>query len=420
MTTCLYGQGARLVLNGDPYVVFDTTSAATTYIVVDNPATDAITTTPAGRGNIVSEREKNRIRWTQAATTGTYTIPFTTRSNVKIPLVVTKTTTGAVAATSSMVFATYNWKGTTTSANAWNNLLYKPSDVTHMNDYPTGSVNNSANAVDRFWIIDPSQATFNYTTLPAVTLTFNYDPAELVAPNTATAATIGAQRFKTATQQWGDMMPQGTAAAGQVSGAAIAAGDFFRSWTLASVVTPLPIQLVAWNGTCKGETVELSWTTASEQDNDHFTIEKSADAATWTEIGQVQGAGNHSGMLHYSFIDQDGKGLAYYRLSQTDLDGTTATFDVIAAGCDAPDGIEIVNAWDDGDDLNVVVSSTLDGMYDLSLMDTQGKVMTVRPSQVINTGATTLKVNKGTIATGVYVVQLQNASNVMTRRVILR
>lgn len=414
---------ARLILNGDPYIVFDTVSTGDTYLVVANPATNAITTVPAGAGNIVSEREKNRIRWVNATGTGAYTVPFTTRSNVKIPLVVTKTAAGSGPVNvASMVFATYNWKGATTSGNAWNNFDYKPSDVTHMNDLATGASNNSRNVVDRFWIIDPVQAGFAYTSAPPITLTFSYDPSDInLAGNTGLNPTLmGIQRFHTSTQQWGDMSPQGTLGVNQVANANITSGNFYRSWTIASTISPLPIQLVSWEGECKGGIVQLEWTTATEQDNDHFTIEKSPDAVTWAEIGQVQGAGNSNSMLHYAFNDEDGKALSYYRLSQTDIDGTRKTFDVIAAGCDAPDGIDIVNAWDDGNDLNVVVSSTLDGVYELTLMDMQGKVLITRPSQVINTGATTLKVDKQGIATGMYMVQLHNVANVMSRRVMLQ
>lgn len=52
-------------------------------------------------------------------------------------------------------------------------------------------------------------------------------------------------------------------------------------------------------------------------------------------------------------------------------------------------------------------------------MDSQGKVMTTRASQAINTGSTTLQVDKRGIATGIYMVQLFNSTNMMSRRVHL-
>src|SRR5690606_2251428 len=170
---------------------------------------------------------------------------------------------------------------------------------------------------------------------------------------------------------------------------------------------------------CEGRTVSLKWTTASEQDNAYFTIEKSRDASIWSAIGTVPGARNSSSMISYSFTDDDASVLAYYRLRQTDLNGTTEVSNTIAVGCGVEHGTAIVNAWDDGTYLNLVVSSTLDGVYDLTLTDAQGKVMTTQAAQVINTGSTTLQVDKRGIATGIYMVQLLNNTNMMSRRVHL-
>jgi hypothetical protein len=111
-------------------------------------------------------------------------------------------------------------------------------------------------------------------------------------------------------------------------------------------------------------------------------------------------------------------GVNYYRLSQVDADGNSQTFDVVAAGCDA-NNTEIVNAWDDGNDVNVVVSSTDAGIYDLALMDASGKTLVVRPAQAIVKGYTPFKLPKTGISTGMYVISLQNANDVMTRRVML-
>ncbi|MEO8732693.1 MAG: T9SS type A sorting domain-containing protein, partial [Flavobacteriales bacterium] len=195
--------------------------------------------------------------------------------------------------------------------------------------------------------------------------------------------------------------------------------DFYRSWTLANHIAPLPIELISWSGTCDGSIVKLSWTTASEQDNSYFTVEKSKDATTWTAVGQLPGAGNSSSQIQYVYTDPDASGLAYYRLRQTDIDGVSTVSPTVVAGCDADNGTRIVNAWDDGNSLNVVVASSLDGIYDLTLLDAQGKLLLERPAQAISTGSTTLLLPTRSIASGIYVVRLQNATNSMSRRVHL-
>lgn len=427
---------ARLVFNNTavtpgnhPWVIFnpnpDPVANPGTYLVIDNSNANAITQLGSTTAPVIkSETEFNKIRWATAGATGSYVIPFSTTSGVAIPLTLNKTTAGTGAG--SVVFSTYNTLGKPTGSpsvlTGWNNDLYRPTDVTHMNSSVDATA-NSQNAIDRFWIIDAGEAGYAYTTKPAVSIDFTFDPVE-AAPNggntVGLAGFLLAQRFNSSINFWYDIAQMGTTGVGVVTNAMPPTpADFYRSWTLASTANPLPITLVAWDGQCEGKVVKLTWTTASEQDNDHFTIEKSRDASEWAGIGTVPGAGNSSSMISYSFTDDGTQGLAYYRLRQTDINGTTTVSNVIAAGCGTDNGIAIVNAWDDGDYLNLVVSSTLDAVYDLTLMDAQGKVMTTRASQVINTGSTTLRVDKRGIATGIYMVQLLNSTNVMSRRVHL-
>lgn len=433
-----YGQAARLVFNSagtavnqHPFVVFNPAANSGTYLVLDNSNANAITMVGAVTANvpiIKSEREENKVRWATGAATGTYMVPFATGTTVAgtaIPLTVNKTSPGA--GSGSLIFSTYNSLSIGTGVpSGWDNNNYRPSDVTHMNDMPSGTVNNSANAIDRFWIIDPGQAPYAYTTPPGVTITFGFEPSESVinggnsAGLNSTNGNLVAQRFNSSLNKWYDILPLGTQTGNTVGGVTPpTTGDFFRSWTLSNSLLPLPIQLVEWNGTCEGKVVKLTWTTASEQDNAFFTIERSRDAADWSAIGTVPGAGNSSGMLSYSFMDADPQGMAYYRLRQTDINGNTTVSAAITAGCTRDNGTTIVNAWDDGDFLYLVVSSTVDAVYDLVLTDAQGKLLLTRASQAIHTGHTTLHVDKRNIATGIYLVQLVNDTDRQSRRVHL-
>ena len=66
----------------------------------------------------------------------------------------------------------------------------------------------------------------------------------------------------------------------------------------------------------------ISFTTASETNNDYFTIERSVDGITYEAIGEIKGAGNSSKELSYEFTDEKPlTGLNYYRIKQTDYDG---------------------------------------------------------------------------------------------------
>lgn len=84
----------------------------------------------------------------------------------------------------------------------------------------------------------------------------------------------------------------------------------------------LPIDLVSFVAKAEKENVNLNWTTASEKNNDYFTIEKSQNGIMWNEIAKVAGAGNSNHELNYYFIDKNNNvNGTYYRLKQTDFDG---------------------------------------------------------------------------------------------------
>ena len=65
----------------------------------------------------------------------------------------------------------------------------------------------------------------------------------------------------------------------------------------------LPIELLSFSVTCNGKFAELSWTTATERNNDHFSIERSDDAINFTEIARVAGKGNSIVLQNYEYND---------------------------------------------------------------------------------------------------------------------
>ena len=78
-------------------------------------------------------------------------------------------------------------------------------------------------------------------------------------------------------------------------------------------------------------TTLLTFTTASERDNDYFSIERSNDGATFTEIGRVTGSGTTNEKQDYTYTDAlPLKGINYYRLKQLDFDGTFSYSGVVS------------------------------------------------------------------------------------------
>lgn len=84
----------------------------------------------------------------------------------------------------------------------------------------------------------------------------------------------------------------------------------------------LPVELVSFNARQQGSKVDLSWHTASEQNNAGFQVERSADGLQWQEVHFVPGNGTTTQAHDYSFSDEKPQaGVNYYRLRQTDFSG---------------------------------------------------------------------------------------------------
>lgn len=120
----------------------------------------------------------------------------------------------------------------------------------------------------------------------------------------------------------------GTTSSGTVVSSAPVTG--FGPFTLSSVSSsnPLPVEIIDFTAECNGNGVMLGWSTASELNNDFFTVERSTDALNWTPAGKVNAAGNSTTRINYSCsggLSHPGEGL-YFRLKQTDLNGQSDYF----------------------------------------------------------------------------------------------
>ncbi len=104
-----------------------------------------------------------------------------------------------------------------------------------------------------------------------------------------------------------------------------------------SLDNPLPVQLISFTGQVAGEKVNLTWITASELNNDFFTLQRSADGAEFESIAEIKGAGTIQTISHYEFVDQTPlPDLSYYRLKQTDFDKKSTYSKVIAVNVNLP------------------------------------------------------------------------------------
>ena len=183
----------------------------------------------------------------------------------------------------------------------------------------------------------------------------------------------------------------------------------------------LPIELVAFEGEVLKEGNLLQWTTASELNNDFFSLQRSTDGLHFETIHTVNGAGTTSETNTYQYADRDApQGIAYYRLQQTDFDGSSTTSKVIALQRGESKGeLEIISVTPLGNYQHIDI-----GFYAPSIGRVNAKVFDVSARLVYSTsieameGFNTLQINTQTYSQGMYLLQLQHGETVRMVKIL--
>ena len=118
-----------------------------------------------------------------------------------------------------------------------------------------------------------------------------------------------------------------------------------RRFTLAvsSGENPLPVELVHFTATPnENYFVNLSWQTYSETNNHYFTVERSRNGIDWEKLSNISGANNSFNVLSYSELDENPlKGISYYRLKQTDYDGTFSYSPILSVNYEPASSLKV-------------------------------------------------------------------------------
>lgn len=175
----------------------------------------------------------------------------------------------------------------------------------------------------------------------------------------------------------------------------------------------LPITISRWDAYNQEKSVLLEWSTASEEDNDYFTIERSTNGVSWVAIGKVKGAGTTTMENYYSFEDKKPVGgISYYRLKQTDYNGEYSY-----------SSVKCINRPDNANDNFIVYTK-----QDANAFIVEGEVIAACPIEIYNTAGSriynvsfnTLSVNKvlinvNDLPAGTYFVKICNGSKAVVK-----
>ena len=266
--------------------------------------------------------------------------------------------------------------------------------------------------VQRTWFVD-EEVDGN----SSITLGLQWNTAEAVA--SFANATAHVNHFENGT--WDKYIEAMGTAAGSVSGSRVATRGGISSFSPFGVSSrvdgALPVELTAFAAQRVGSAVACTWATASEKNSRDFTVERSADGREFAALGKVAAAGSSTAARNYRFVDAHPlPGRAYYRLRQTDLDGTEAFSPVVLLtdAAPAPQGLAVVPNPGSGQ-FAVVLTGDLALTGPAVVRNLLGaEVLRV----AVQTGETSAAFDLSGQPAGIYLVQVETAGGLRSLRVV--
>jgi hypothetical protein len=196
----------------------------------------------------------------------------------------------------------------------------------------------------------------------------------------------------------------------------------FSQWTVTTQDNPLPVELLDFLAKCSNNKVNLNWSTASETNNNYFTIERSKDYYTFEKVLDYPGAGNSNHLISYGAVDESPfEGNSFYRLKQTDYNGAFTYSGVVPVNCGDEQDFNLIAVTQGPQDYEIIMTFAAVGgeQYTYSVYDITGKLMR-KITDIAAPGFNEVHINFGFIAEALYMVTLQSNEKSFSRKVVLK
>lgn len=184
--------------------------------------------------------------------------------------------------------------------------------------------------------------------------------------------------------------------------------------------TGLPVELINFWGEEIGAENLLHWKTATEINTQWHVVERSADGLTaFSEIGRKPAAGNSNVILNYNLTDEQPLLNSYYRLKTIDLDGSYSYSPVILLSRKQTDNNEITSIVNNNNTIILQYHSTDNSEVSIRLFTDIGQQI-FQNNFNTESGNNTFTLNTNSLARAVYIVQVKQNNQVLTKKFIVR
>jgi hypothetical protein len=198
-----------------------------------------------------------------------------------------------------------------------------------------------------------------------------------------------------------------------ITGADETSEDMNNTWIVGvpSPFLPIQVELTSFTAQVSSRVVTLYWSTATEQNNQGFEIQRSTDG-NFRAIGFVNGFGTTTEVHNYSFTDNDVQvGTYYYRLKQVDYDGSFEYSEVIEAEVGTPANFALEQNYPNpfNPSTKIAFSLPVDSKVSLKLFDVLGQEVTNLVTSNMAAGVHEIDFNASNLNSGVYFYRIDAA-----------
>lgn len=184
----------------------------------------------------------------------------------------------------------------------------------------------------------------------------------------------------------------------------------------------IPVELIALEATFNEGKVTLTWSTATETNNQGFEVQRSSDGE-FVKVGFVPGFGTTTETKQYSFTENNlPVGTYSYRLKQVDFDGTFEYSKVVEVEVLAPKVFDLAQNYPNPFNPNTVIEYSIASPVNvtLTIYSVLGEQVAVLVNnQFTEAGKYTVQFNAANLASGTYIYRLQAGDFVSTKKMLL-
>lgn len=187
------------------------------------------------------------------------------------------------------------------------------------------------------------------------------------------------------------------------------------------VVNAVPVELTSFVAKSNGNSVLLSWETATELNNDRFEVQRS-EGSGWSTVATVKGNGTTTAKSIYNFTDKNlNAGNYSYRLKQIDFSGQFEYSQTVEVEISAVNSYALMQNYPNPFNPETVINFAVpaESMVKISVYNSLGEIVSTLVNQQMTAGNHQVKFDASKLSSGLYFYKMVAGEVTITRKMVL-